>query len=84
MVMNSVLTIRLVSMEEDIAKIKGAIDISLRRYNSASEEFLFFKEYLNEEFHRTQSLFLSLFYLSDFSNLFLLPWDPWVSLWIGG
>lgn len=55
MVMNSTLTIHLFAREEEIVRMKGVVNISFGKYNTASQEFIFFREPVIEQFEQAQS-----------------------------
>lgn len=55
MVMNSTLTIHLFAREEEIVKMKGVVNVSFGKYNTASQEFIFFREPVTEQFEQSNS-----------------------------
>ena len=55
MVMNSQLTVRILAKDENIVKVIAVCVIMLGKYNTASPEFIFFREQINKEFDPSHS-----------------------------
>ena len=71
MVMNSTLTIHLFAKQEEIIKMKGVVNISLGKYNTASQEFIFFREPVQEHFEQSRSCFLYVYLYKDLTRLII-------------
>ena len=57
MVMNNQLTVRILAKDENMVKVIAVCLITLGKYNTASPEFIFFREQINREFDQSQSNF---------------------------